>query len=239
MSLADNIEGFIGIYRDLAQQIEALRGERDPYVRVCEKTLHASLIDGLARAASAPGTRNKDRFIYVVQQFGEWHHSNHVSLPHLVGLLAKVPDPQFDTVRTFARAELAKWMDHGKIDLRRDPTFDHVKSLWPRSKLNQPVHATIRLVNLKHVQLLYTYRNGLVHELRPPGYGMEPIADESPYYTTMSTRGGQAWELNYPIRFFRRLSTKILNNLEAHLKANQIDPLSSYQFGSHWLPDLN
>jgi len=169
------------------------------------------------------------------------------SLPHLSALLTKISGSFFDDVRASASSKRRK-RPEDKIKLSRDPMFDEVQTLWPKHMMGERVYERIKLEHLQHVHLLYAYRNSLVHELGAPGYSMDPIADEEPYYLSMSTLGGsagygkvnrQSWELAYPIRFFRKLWGRVQDNLEVHLKSNQIDPLAHYQFGSHWLPELN
>lgn len=247
MSLNSSIDGFIDTCREMAQRIEAIRGESERDLRMFEKVLHASLIETLARAARPLSMGNKERFVSVVEEFGGWPDSNRVSLPHLHALLAKVSDRAFNDARTFAVQELRKW-PQGKIQLLRDPPFDRVEAMGPKQKIGQRVLGKIKLEQLQHSHLLYAYRNSLVHELRVPGYSMEPAADDAPYYVSMSTLGGsagygkvsgQSWELTYPLRFFRKLSATLLDNLETHFRTSQINPLAQYQFGSHWLPELN
>jgi hypothetical protein len=248
LTIDSNITGFIDTYREMAERITSVRGETESDFRVFEKVLHASLIDAVARAARPLTMGNKERFVSVVEEFGGWIDANRISLPHLVALLHKVPDPSFNDVRTFANRELRNWPLGSKIKLVREPPLAQVQAIWPKDQAGKNILGRIKLEHLQHSHLLYSYRNSLVHELRTPGYAMEIIADDQPYYVSMDTLGGSAgyaqvsarsWELTYPIRFFRKLSTDLLENMERYFRANQVDPLTQYQFGSHWLPELN
>ena len=85
-----------------------------------------------------------------------------------------------------------------------------------------------------HLNLLWVYRNNLVHEFREPGYDMGVIGDE-PYYMGMEDEQGiSRWELAYPTTFFAALAERALANLTKQLDGKDLDPYAFYEFGSVW-----
>jgi hypothetical protein len=93
------------------------------------------------------------------------------------------------------------------------------------------------LKNTRHAELLYIYRNNLIHEFRQPGYGMEFSNDNaSPYYHGMTDLDShiKTYELVYPINFFMNLSKIALASIKAFLTSNALDPFSFFKFGSPW-----
>ncbi len=92
-----------------------------------------------------------------------------------------------------------------------------------------------------HLNLLYTYRNHLIHEFREPGRGMEmDPQDHTPSYhrmTHISSNGSdekETWELVYPLGFFVTLAQSCLQKLNQHLIQNDLNPYSFYRFGTVW-----
>jgi hypothetical protein len=91
-----------------------------------------------------------------------------------------------------------------------------------------------------HSNLLYVYRNHLIHEFREPGHGKEmDQGEESPYYHSLTnlTAGRtnkQTWELVYPLGFFTRVVFSSLESLHEYLLKNDLDPYSFYEFGTIW-----
>lgn len=88
----------------------------------------------------------------------------------------------------------------------------------------------------RHVELLYSYRNHLVHEFREPGYDRGVLGDDvTPYYMGMITKQGNGvWELAYPTNFFAWVTERALANLRTYLEVNHLDPYAFYRFGSPW-----
>ena len=91
--------------------------------------------------------------------------------------------------------------------LRDDPKYEDVRKLWPKSHEHIKPINYIQLDSICHVQLFYTYRNSLVHELRKLGHGIEFKDDSSePYYHSIldiDKGGHMTWELVYPLGFLK------------------------------------
>jgi len=83
-----------------------------------------------------------------------------------------------------------------------------VRKLWP-VPADQRLVNQLSLSSFTHLNLLYQYRNSLVHELREPGHGMEfhQNHDDEPFYhgmTIVEADGfsGKTLELVYPLNFY-------------------------------------
>jgi len=103
----------------------------------------------------------------------------------------------------------------------------------------QSTPSELKYVNdSRYTELLYTYRNHLLHEFREPGDGMDLGADlpPAPYYLGMDLpiTGQSSWELVFPVQFLQELCEGCINGLEAHLSANNLNPYDAYEFGAMW-----
>jgi hypothetical protein len=240
-----NAKRFVEYFTRRVEQISSLSDDADQ--KVFKKTLFVSLLDAVARSVY-PAESNHDRFVLFIRNFGKWPDADRVSLPHLVVLLSRLPEPDFAKARRFALAEIAKWKAGDQPPLRLDPTYDEVRKLWPADNHSKVVFEKIKLESLLHAELLYRYRNGLVHELRELGYAQEIRQDMEPCYLSahaIGTTGADgekmehSWELNYPVKFFETLSLSCLGNLDKYLHENDLNPYRSYRFGTYWFEALN
>jgi hypothetical protein len=204
-----------------------------------KKTLYVGFIDALSKTTAHKKKGNRDRLISFLLYFCEWKELNKISLPHLVRLLEKVPDPEFRNVREHAYEEFDKWGSGQILDLSHDPDYEVINKLWPK-EIPKPLE-NIQLSFLKHSNLFYKYRNSLVHELREPGYGMEFKEDKRPFYHAMENidTGLETWELVYPLGFYEEIISTAIINLRTYYRKERIDPYKLYNFGTYWIDELN
>ena len=85
------------------------------------------------------------------------------------------------------------------------------------------------LSETKHLDLLYRYRNYLIHEFRTPGYGFE-LEHNKPYYSVFNSH----FELVYSKLFILGLVKKGLELVKSHLLQNSMDPYQNHQFTPLW-----
>lgn len=238
-----DIDRFVGYFRKQLGEILALQ---TAHAELYRRLLYVSVLDTLAGSV-LPKRSNRGRFTYFVQRFCRWPDGEKVSLPHLVQLLRKNPDPAFEKLREWALEKYKTLPVHGSqlMPIDHDPSYDEVKSRWPIQKEHLTPLEGVDLVSLQHYQLLYAYRNFLVHELRTPGYGMEFGDDEEPFYHRMSTIAHDdtvmpsSVELVYPWRFLHRLCDTAVEQLGQYFLANELNSYSSLVFGSYWIRELN
>ena len=233
----EDSEKFIGFFRRQLEVIDSAQFVEKG--NLYKKVLLVGVIDALSKTIS-PRKGNRDRFVSFIRHFAQWKDCERVSLPHLVRLLEKVPDTDFSELRRFALSRFAKWAEGEEIYLDKDPDYSEVQKLWPKEKEYTKPLENLQLESLRHVHLLYSYRNSLIHEMRKPGYGMEFPDDEEPFYGSMLQGEKQnTWELAYPLKFFLSVCKQSLTALETYYSENKINPYDYYAFGTYWIEDLN
>ncbi len=228
-------------------QISEIHGLHSKHEELYRKLLFVGVLDTLAGTVM-PRRKNKERFIGFVRRFCKWPDGERVSLPHLVQLLRKNPDPVFGGLRRWALQRYNALPVHSGalMPISQDPLVEEVKREWPASADHKMPIEGIDLAALTHTNLLYTYRNALVHELRMLGYGMD-FADmrAEPYYHGSSTVGEDTTlilktvELVYPWRFLHRLCETGITETRQYLYENELNPYDSFTFGTYWLKELN
>lgn len=236
----ERIERFISHFKKQYDLIDSI-GDNAIY-KVHKKALYLSLIDGLSGVVY-PNKKHRDRFVKFVLCFGEWDHGEYISLPHLFRLLSLNPDPDLESLRKFVFSRFDTWSSGNIMYLDNDVTVPDIKKHWPKRKnYDEPING-IQVDSLKHVHLLYTFRNSLIHEFRPLGTDLEVPEDDAPYYMSLMERPYENkvihWDLIYPTVFFKEICNKIFTNLEAYFKENRIDPIEVIRSGRYWLKELN
>ena len=238
-----DVERFVGYFKSQLAEIKSLTSKHGELYR---KLLYVSVLDTLAGSV-LPKRPNKERFVYFLMRFCRWPDGERVSLPHLLQLLKKNPDPAFEQLRKWA---LSQYKAHPALGgalapISEDPTFKEMKKQWPVSAEHRTPIEGVDLVSLQHYHLLYVYRNMLVHELRTPGYGHDFKEDSTPYYhgSTSIDAGGKevrrTVELVYPEAFLHSLCETGLEQLKQYFLANELNPYDSYLFGTYWIRELN
>lgn len=235
--LEQDIDKFIGYFRDQIEKIHKIDGGES--TNLFRQILYNSLLDALSRTTAYPKKGNRERIVEFVRNFCDWSSCEKVSLPQIVRLLEKVPEPGFSNLRQYAFSELDKWRGKDFVNISQDPDYNEVKKLWPKD-IQKPLE-NIQIDFFQHVNLFYQYRNSLVHELRKPGYGMEFPENKEPYYHPMldCETKQTTWELVYPTRFYDRLCETAIKKLNEYYMKDRIDPYSCYIFGTYWIDKLN
>jgi len=107
------------------------------------------------------------------------------------------------------------------------------------------------LEQLQHKNLLWLYRNSIVHEFRIPGSGQEPISSmiENPCYQAISTFSGnnskdfkivhRNFELHYPISFLKKMCQESLQSIAQEYRDKGKSPFTVYSEGEYWIPNFN
>ena len=232
------IERFINYFKNEFNLIESISRSRE--YKVHKKALYCSLIDALS-GVIYPKKGNRARFVDTILTFGEWKYAEHVSVPHIARLLELNPAPEYSKLRKYIFEKFDEWSEGDLVTLDKDVHIGEVGRLWPKGKEHLEAIDGISLDSLKHVRLLYSYRNSLIHEFRPLGTDAEMPEDENPYYLSISDfeKGYSHWNLIYPTPFFQKICLTIFNNIEPYFKENRIDPIEVVRRGRYWLKGLN
>ena len=241
--LDSSIETYISHFREIVQRLRDYN--LDPKDRLLKKNILVSVLDALSRTTSNCADGNRERFTGIVANFGDWPNHSRISAPHLSYFLRNLRSPDYEGARVFIAAVIRKNSRPGFVTLSSDPEFDEVKKLWP-VPADQKLVSQLSLSSFTHLNLLYQYRNSLVHEFREPGEGMEfNSTHDEPFYHELTTvdddgsLGKETLELVYPLNFYFKLTDSVIKNVEIYLRKNAIDPYSCYRFGSSWIGGLN
>lgn len=200
------------------------------------KVLYVTYIDSLSALVYPAYRQNRSRFTEFVIKFGNWANAERVCTPHLARALSLNPDPAYDKIRALVHEKLSAWRLCSHVEISADLEASVVGTHWPSGKHYE---------QLMHVELLYAFRNSLVHDFRQLGPGYDLPEDHDPYYTTTHTVSGEDktgsfhWELVYPEAFLRHLADTALLATETHVCANQINPADVLKTGKYWVTALN
>ena len=200
--------------------------------RLHKKILLLVILDTLSRARYPKTETNKTRFSKLVKEHIQWQDASRVSL-YRVLVLSPPTNPS--KLREFAHTSVGLWKDWELPDLKVDPLINEIEGHVATDEERK------LLCDSTHLNLLYAYRNHLIHEFREPGAGMEmDQRDTSPYYHRMTHLQTdrhdeiESWELVYPLGFFVALAESCLQNLNHYLSENDLDPYSCYKSGTIW-----
>lgn len=224
------------------------------------KVLLCAIFDSLAKSRFPDCAGNAERFKRTIAEHSNWQDCERVSLLHLVRALEIFPalPPEFLKLNTWACDQFSRQFPltdrllSVSTPISKDPTISEVQAYWPTSADGNPKRlGRVHLLQLQHKNLLWLYRNSLIHEYRIPGQGWErnTSTENEPFYqqvatiTELSSEAGMKftnrWELIYPTSFFHQLTNRVLTSVaDYHLKHGS-SPFVAYSEGSYWIPDFN
>jgi hypothetical protein len=243
MCIPQAIEQFCNYFRDQIRVIDAISidpvraqgtDQESHQIRFYKKALLITQIDTLAgirypkERYPEMNRRNHERFINFLDEHGIWPEGNLVSLPFLEESLRKANVTNgrlFEYVSTKYESSFEDGsfnIDFTEIDVEATELI----------KLSTTAREEKAIRENKHFELLYRYRNYLVHEARVPGNAMEVTDDERPYYH--GYLGEHKLFLAYPLRHFLTLVENSINVIEEHLTTNQLNPYDFVSETTRW-----
>jgi hypothetical protein len=215
-------------------------------LKTLRKILYVSFIDSLSGLVYPTFSQNRERFTTFVTRFSSWSNAEKVNTPHLAHALTLNPDPSYNKIRAVVLENLNSWGGGELIKIDCDLSAEVIGTHWPKGKRYEQMVDGTPWQHLKHVELLYAYRNALVHGFRPLGHDVEVPEDTEPYYLNMSETSSSPsaesddyWELIYPTGFLRSLAHMLLDATRDHICENGIDPVAVLRGGRYWLNELN
>lgn len=240
-----------------------------PNTELQRKILYLVIIDGISSAVYPDmENENRKRFTKTVEEFSEWTHCSLYSLPKVHKFFSTVDIPHAESIKN----ELKKGMDllidrhlripqgyvhalersanpmmEQLISLENDVPADFIDNFIENNNDSISNYQKKLLRSLKHKELLYQYRNSLVHTLFPLGMNQRPEEPLEPHYepyTIIDPRDLESeyhfFDLVYPVNFLSNIARNILNNVVKHFKSHGDDSLA--EFGRSeifWKSELN
>jgi hypothetical protein len=233
MSVEEKIDFFCKYFQDQIETIDALTIDPDaPHqvdqerhqVRFYKKVLLITHLDTLAGIRYSKekypqlNKRNQERFIKFISESGIWPDGQLVSIPFLVEHTSNGKISR-GRLNDLISEKIAEKFEEGSFNLPSNSIDVSIEELMDLATTEQ--EKKVIRVN-RHYELLYRYRNYLVHEAREPGRAMEVTPENEPYYHGYI--GEDKLYLAYPIGLFRDILIKAIKYIESYLKANSFDP---------------
>ena len=212
MTPEERIDTFVGYFQSELANVEEFESHY-------KRTLLVILLDTLGRVGFPQGSCHKR--ITGLVEFSGYPYLSHVCLAQLCMALEDKALTDTQLYR-FSHRELLRCT---RI-LAATPNQYPLTSLLQMAKNEEVVLATQNTFS----ELLYTYRNVLVHEFRVPGYGMDFDDTEVDPYT--HSYSGRPRQLVFPSGFLMNLCKICLRGLDVYLLAGQSDLTDSFEFGS-------
>lgn len=244
MSVEEKIEFFcnyfygqVRVINALTVDAEAAQGADQWHYQILfyKKVLLITHLDTLAGIRYTEGRypqlnkKNKERFIQFLSTSGVWPRGNMVSIPFLVEYThnGKISNGR---LKDFVRDKLSNNFEEGSYNVRASVIDEPFDKLIELSTTEQEEKA---IVENRHYELLYRYRNYLVHESRQPGNSMEidPEEEEAYYHGYV---GKDILHLAYPINLFIGILKRSITYVKGYLKENKMDPYDYVKETARW-----
>lgn len=242
--ILSNITIFISNYKNHIRTIKSLSPSRNS--ERYAKILYFSALEGIAKTMY-PRKNPHNRFVKMLNTLGSWDEGGKISLSHLVGALERTSNPEFEEIRQYAYSKLLSWGSGGPRYLQDDPDFSEIQRRWPRCEgqsLTIPC-LRLKLTNLRHFDLLYEYRNYLVHQSLQPTQSPAEKDETFPFYEAFEDRTAvprfkvSEWHLIYPTNFLDKLCKNCLAFLDHYLIKNLKDPYCIFKNAHYCIEKLN
>ncbi len=226
-----SVAKFLGHFTERKNDVDSINCNSQ---EILKKILYCTIIDALSKSVFPDINHNKARFVKILIIFSEWVDGERISLPFLYNEILNSTNKYINPLRTYVGNELNKWpvQTTAQIKLSRDSKIDSLLPLIQHNDQSGKLSYKEMIEKFSHFNLLWEYRNCLVHEFRQPGYGHELEDDDFPFY--QGALGTDEIRLCYPVQFIANLIAPILKNLEKYFMNNQINPYNSYQYGAFW-----
>lgn len=207
-----------------------------------KKTLLFSLIETLSKTVY-PGESNKNKFINFISDFCMWEEYDRVSIQQLKYYMDKIDSLNitlYSNLITYINETLSEFPKSTPVPFSIDPTVETINSFIPSSQGN----INGKKINLfTHGELIWRYRNALVHEARSLGT-TEMFKYEQPHYVPFTyidslddkiSVSDKYFVICYPLNFLNTLIDVGIDNLEKHLILHNINPYDTYSLENLWV----
>lgn len=235
MNLPESIDSYIDAMKDIKSSINQLQG--DKFLENHKKTLFFSLLETLSKGVYGDKyTSNYTRFEKFILEFCQWEDAKKVSLQQSALILEKTKANEFQNLKLHVFHQISKFPMATAIPFSYDSPIEEIKKLMPKGETTID---GVSIYSLTHINLLWKYRNNLVHEARSIGSIDLFKIEEAPHYVHYTKiekeRIWEIWKINYPIIFFNKLTEKALENIREWLIKNKIDPANNFDSDELWI----
>ncbi|HZF29891.1 MAG TPA: hypothetical protein VE907_12275 [Gammaproteobacteria bacterium] len=185
------------------------------------KLLYVTDLDAMAKIRyEGKHYKNHKRFKLFVVEHGSWPEAELVSVPFLAAALKRC-NRLGSVLGQHVSARLAQFATEDGGFPAAAMLDERTADLLTLARSKRDREAVERC---RHIDVLYRYRNFLVHESREPGYGMDVTNSAESHYT--SYIDDPLWHLVYPLPMFEALLRRSLASFRQWLTTNSVDPYS-------------
>lgn len=243
-AIEDKINSFCGYFYGQIESIRSLtiietndkpRDIEDSQIKFYKKVLLITALDTLAgirfpkQRFPSLNKNNRNRFIRFLEVSRCWQSGELVSIPFLAEHIEK-GSLSNGLLRFYVTEIMNKFNVDGSINLPSKKIDEPKETLFELAATEQEEKA---IMECQHYELMYRYRNYLIHESREPGYAMEILPDENdPYYH--SYIGQDKLVLAYPLELFVKLFENALDYLSNYLKSHKLNPYDFVEETTRW-----
>ena len=243
MSTDQKIDLFCKYFNDQVKVIQALRidsnaaegtDQENYQIIFYKKALLVTQLDTLAGIRCPDGRypqlnkRNRERFIKFLSSSGIWPEGDLISIP-FIAEHTKTGKISKGILRDFVTNKLSTHFAEKTFNIASKKIDEPIENLLKIATTEQEE----KVINENHhFELLYRYRNYLVHESRIPGNAMEVVPENEPYYHGYI--GEDKLFLAYPINLFVNILVRAIEFVEKYLKSNKFNPYDFVQETSRW-----
>lgn len=239
--LHSSINNFFDVFESHIDNIKTTNFPK--YDSLYKKIICTSIIDTIGSTVlSQFRYNNKKKFITFLEDFTLFDLWNKVSILYLHKFLLTVREIQFNELKSYIKSKIKgiESPSEPKVELF-DLPYQQIEKRWP---LNHIQYNQLSLINFKHSNLMYGYRNYLVHELRRPGgYFDDDLKHQKPFYYESEDVDDhrKKWKLVYPLGFFVLVCKNAIQTTKKYCLENDINPynLEIFDTGDYLLQELN
>ncbi len=233
-AIEDKIDDFCGYFYGQIESIRALnivegkdesRESENFQIKFFKKVLLITALDTLAgirfpkQRFPSLNKKNRNRFIRFLEVSRCWQGGELVSIPFLSESKNK-GSLSDGLLRFYVTRIMSKFNTDGSINIPSKGIDQPKEALFELATTEQEEKA---IMECQHYELMYRYRNYLIHESREPGNAMEILPDENdPYYH--SYIGQDKLVLAYPLELFVKLLENAVDYLSKYLKTHKLNP---------------
>jgi hypothetical protein len=223
----EDIDLFFGHFEQLHLSIS--QSELVYASEVSKSILLCSIIDSVSRVVY-PKLGHREKFTYFIDDFSQWKNVDKISLVQLFYFLKEEDDLKYEPLKTYVGGKIQQ-MTVGKI---YEPEFDeYIYNL----KYLKVIENEIK--KFSYSNLLYKFRNYVIHEFRTPGKGSDFIQKDEIYYHHFGhfgeSKSEKTWELVFPVKYLLKLVEDSLDKLKFYCKQNNINPYDNFSFETSWI----
>jgi len=232
IQISEKIESFFDYFRRLLNGVSSTKFEFSPFV--CQSILLCSMLDTLSKCVY-DYLPNNVRFICFVDDFTGWKCKDRISLIQLFYFMQKENHLKYNETKAFLNDRFSGLTPDVIYKASRDLLLSDI----PHPKV---IEEEIR--QFTYSNLLYKFRNSVVHEFKTLGDGMDFGEISEAYYHSLSHLDVDdnntiiekiTWELVFPTKYLATLVSQSIDNLQAYCIANKINPYEHYYFENTWL----